>query len=300
MKTLLVRKGKSKFVMGIKPFFTKKVYLMERFLSILLSIVLGCGAMASTLMAQTNIERELRRLNAKIEREKVRTDSLETQIRILLPELKNALEATVHAKKQTDSIAILLVNRINTLHNKIRILEDKAEYTDSTNFEILSQLVMIENKIITLTNSFTEMYNLKKEDLYSVKNAKLSAIEYKKLYLEYLGYYQNSDFNKAIKGFADLVLTNPTHDLADNSQYWLAECYYASKNFKRSIIEFEKVFSFPGTDKDDDAQLKLGLAYQSMGNIEQARAEYTRLLDYFPNSEYYQRAKEALKKLSVQ
>lgn len=300
MKTLLVRKGKSKFVMGIKPFFTKKVYLMERFLSLLLSIVLSCGAMASTLMAQTNIERELRRLNAKIEREKVRTDSLETQIRILLPELKNALEATVHAKKQTDSIAILLVNRINTLHNKIRILEDKAEYTDSTNFEILSQLVMIENKIITLTNSFTEMYNLKKEDLYSVKNAKLSAIEYKKLYLEYLGYYQNSDFNKAIKGFADLVLTNPTHDLADNSQYWLAECYYASKNFKRSIIEFEKVFSFPGTDKDDDAQLKLGLAYQSMGNIEQARAEYTRLLDYFPNSEYYQRAKEALKKLSVQ
>ena len=300
MKTLLVRKGKSKFVMGIKPFFTKKVYLMERFLSLLLSIVLSCGAMASTLMAQTNIERELRRLNAKIEREKVRTDSLETQIRILLPELKNALEATVHAKKQTDSIAILLVNRINTLHNKIRILEDKAEYTDSTNFEILSQLVMIENKIITLTNSFTEMYNLKKEDLYTVKNAKLSAIEYKKLYLEYLGYYQNSDFNKAIKGFADLVLTNPTHDLADNSQYWLAECYYASKNFKRSIIEFEKVFSFPGTDKDDDAQLKLGLAYQSMGNIEQARAEYTRLLDYFPNSEYYQRAKEALKKLSVQ
>ncbi len=300
MKTLLVRKGKSKFVMGIKPFFTKKVYLMERFLSLLLSIVLGCGAMASTLMAQTNVERELRRLNAKIEREKVRTDSLETQIRILLPELKNALEATVYAKKQTDSIAILLVNRINTLHNKIRILEDKAEYSDSTNFEILSQLIMIENKIITLTNSFTEMYNLKKEDLYSVKNAKLSAIEYKKLYLEYLGYYQNSDYNKAIKGFADLVLTNPTHDLADNSQYWLAECYYASKNFKRSIIEFEKVFSFPATDKDDDAQLKLGLAYQSMGNIEQARAEYTRLLDYFPNSEYYQRAKEALKKLSVQ
>lgn len=300
MKTLLVRKGKSKFVMGKKPFFTKKVYLMERFLSILLSIVLGCGAMASTLMAQTNVERELRRLNAKIEREKVRTDSLETQIRILLPELKNALEATVQAKKQTDSIAILLVNRINTLHNKIRILEDKAEYTDSTNFEILSQLVMIENKIITLTNSFTEMYNLKKEDLYTVKNAKLSAIEYKKLYLEYLGYYQNSDFNKAIKGFADLVLTNPTHDLADNSQYWLAECYYASKNFKRSVIEFEKVFSFPGTDKDDDAQLKLGLAYQNMGNIEQARTEYTRLLDYFPNSEYYQTAKEALKKLSVQ
>ena len=58
---------------------------MKRFLSSVLAIVVGCTIMISTLEAQTNVERELRRLNAKIEREKVRTDSLETQIRILLP-----------------------------------------------------------------------------------------------------------------------------------------------------------------------------------------------------------------------
>ncbi len=284
----------------MEPSFTKKAYLMKKCLISLLTIVLTGSGIFSSLNAQTDVERELRRLNAKIEREKVRTDSLETQIRILLPDLKNALKATVTAKKQTDSIAILLVNRINTLQNKIRILEDKAEYNDSTNFEILSQLVMIENKIVTLTNSFTEMYNLKNDDVANVKAAKLSVMEYRKLYLQYLGNYQNSEFDKAIKGFSDLVITNPTHELADNSQYWLAECFYSSKNFKRSIIEFEKVFSFPGTDKDDDAQLKLGLAYQSMGNIEKARDEYTRLLDYFPDSEYYLKAKEALKKLSVQ
>ena len=66
---------------------------------------------------QTDIKRELKRLNAKIDRERVRTDSLETQINILLPDLRNTLRATVDAKKQTDSVAILLINRINTLQN---------------------------------------------------------------------------------------------------------------------------------------------------------------------------------------
>ncbi|HJL75369.1 MAG TPA: tetratricopeptide repeat protein, partial [Candidatus Marinimicrobia bacterium] len=63
---------------------------------------------------------------------------------------------------------------------------------------------------------------------------------------------------------------------------------------------FEKVFTFPGTDKDDDAQLKLALAYQSMGNLEKAREEFQRLVDYFPGSEFYDRSKEALKQLTIE
>ena len=249
---------------------------------------------------QADIKRELKRLNAKIDRERVRTDSLETQISILLPDLRNTLIATVDAKKQTDSVAILLINRINTLQNKIRMLEDKSIYTDSTNFEILAQLMMIENKIVTLTNSFTEMYSLRSEKRGGVIKTKISPAEYQRRYIEALSYYQNSDYNQGIKGFSELVLEDPSNKLADNSQYWLAECYYSTKNYKRAALEFEKVFTFPGTDKDDDSQLKLALAYQSLGNLVKAREEYQRMVDYFPSSEYYSRAKESLKQLSVE
>ena len=249
---------------------------------------------------QADIKRELKRLNAKIDRERVRTDSLEIQISILLPDLRNTLIATVDAKKQTDSVAILLINRINTLQNKIRMLEDKSIYTDSTNFVILAQLMMIENKIVTLTNSFTEMYSLRSEKRGGVIKTKISPAEYQRRYIEALSYYQNSDYNQGIKGFSELVLEDPSNKLADNSQYWLAECYYSTKNYKRAALEFEKVFTFPGTDKDDDSQLKLALAYQSLGNLVKAREEYQRMVDYFPSSEYYSRAKESLKQLSVE
>ena len=249
---------------------------------------------------QADIKRELKRLNAKIDRERVRTDSLETQISILLPDLRNTLIATVDAKKQTDSVAILLINRINTLQNKIRMLEDKSIYTDSTNFEILAHLMMIENKIVTLTNSFTEMYSLRSEKRGGVIKTKISPAEYQRRYIEALSYYQNGDYKQAITGFSELVMEDPSNELADNSQYWLAECYYSTKNYKRAALEFEKVFTFPGTDKDDDSQLKLALAYQSLGNLVKAREEYQRMVDYFPSSEYYSRAKESLKQLSVE
>ena len=64
-------------------------------------------------------------------------------------------------------------------------------------------------------------------------------------------------------------------------------------------LEFEKVFTYAGTDKDDDAQLKIGLSYQSIGNVNKAKEEFQRLVDYFPGSEYYPKAKEALKQLSL-
>ena len=87
--------------------------------------------------------------------------------------------------------------------------------------------------------------------------------------------------------------------MADNAQYWLAECYYSQKDYKRAIIEFEKVFTFVNTNKNDDAQYKIALAHQSIGSIEKARAEFQRLIEYFPGSEFYQQAKTALKSLPI-
>jgi len=264
-------------------------------------IVISIVVLSTLGLSQTNdLDRQVRRVNAKINREKVRVDSLEMQIRVLMPDLRNTLRATVNAKQQSDSVAILLINRINTVQNKIRMLEDKAAYIDSTNFEILAQLVMIENKIVTMTNSFTEMYSLKNEKPSVSRESKISPVEYKKRYIESLTLYQNGKYEEAIKGFSALVMSDPGHELADNSQYWLSECFYSQKNYKRSVAEFEKVFTFPGTDKDDDAQLKLGLAFQSMGSREKARAEFQRFVDYFPGSEYYEKAKEALRQLNLE
>ena len=156
---------------------------------------------------------------------------------------------------------------------------------------------MLENKIVTLTNSYNEMSMMKSGKNLDVE-PKFNSAKYKKHYMKSLGHFQNQEYDNAIQGFTELVKSDATNDLADNCQYWLAECYYTMKNYKRAVMEFEKVFSFSGTDKDDDAQLKLGHCHRSMGNIKKSREEYQRLIDYFPGSEFYEKARESLKQLS--
>ena len=105
--------------------------------------------------------RELKRLNAKIDRVRVMVDSLELDNQILLPELMSAFKQAVKSKAQQDSITLVILKRINTLSNKIANLENQSKYMDSTALEIFNKLVLVENKIVTLTNSYNEMAKLK-------------------------------------------------------------------------------------------------------------------------------------------
>jgi TolA-binding protein len=86
-------------------------------------------------------------------------------------------------------------------------------------------------------------------------------------------------------GFKEVLNEAPSHKLADNAQYWFAECYYATGQFEQAITEFKKVFAYPETEKDDDAQLKIAYAYFQMGDKPQALMELNKFLTEFPDSE---------------
>ena len=104
-------------------------------------------------------------------------------------------------------------------------------------------------------------------------------------------------FRKGMKGFSDVLQSAPKHNLADNAQYWIGECYYGLEDYIRAVTEFQKVFSFPDTEKNDDAQLKIGICYLKLGEREKAVVELKRLTVDYPESEYVGRAKALLKNL---
>lgn len=105
-----------------------------------------------------------------------------------------------------------------------------------------------------------------------------------------LNYFHNGEYQIAAMTFQKLLDSNPRSSLADNCQYWIGESRYAQGNYYQAIVEFEKVFMFDSTDKFDDAQIMIGLAYMKAGHTEQARVDFTWLLACYENSEYYQRA----------
>jgi TolA-binding protein len=68
-------------------------------------------------------------------------------------------------------------------------------------------------------------------------------------------------------------------------------------NHNQAIVEFSKVFRFPNSNKSDDAQLKLGLCYMKLGDKQQARAEFDRLIASYPQSEYVSLAQNYIGRL---
>ena len=187
-----------------------------------------------------------------------------------------------------------VTNTLIKIQKKIQILEDRTFYTDSLYFEIVNDMVMIENKITSLISSYKEMSEITGKKKTRII-PKITNAEYQAKYIESLSNYQNGEWNLSLDGFKFLIQADGNNQLADNCQYWIGEIYYSQKDFRRSIKEFEKVFTFPGTNKSDDAQFKLGLCYVNIGQIDKAKQEFENLLEFYPNSEYYKKGQEYLR-----
>ena len=218
-----------------------------------------------------------------------------SQINDEIYQLKHELKITSD-KLNTDSIDQNLLDNLNKVQKKIKILEERTLYTDSLYFAIMNDMVLVDNKISSLILSFKEINDLsvnKKTDIIPHITDEEYTAKYKKSHSQ----YQNAEWNLSLNGFNYLIQVNKNHDLADNCQYWIGEVYYALTDYERSIIEFEKVSTFPDTNKLDDAQFKLGLCYMNINQIDRAEQEFINLLEFYPNSEYYTRAQDYLKRI---
>jgi len=91
---------------------------------------------------------------------------------------------------------------------------------------------------------------------------------------------------EAAQGFKEFLRAFPASDLADNSQYWLGECYYDRKDFTQAVREFRRVIErYPNGNKVPDAMLKVGFSYLSLGSTEAGKQTLTQLQRSYPRHE---------------
>jgi tol-pal system protein YbgF len=109
--------------------------------------------------------------------------------------------------------------------------------------------------------------------------------------------YMSRSYRQAIEKFESMLSTNTTHSLSDNCQYWIGESYWGLGNYQEALAAFKKVFSFRNSNKDDDAQLKIGLCYMRMNDKELAKTELEKLISDYPSSEYVNTARRYLQQL---
>jgi TolA-binding protein len=121
--------------------------------------------------------------------------------------------------------------------------------------------------------------------------------EYGLAYQDALDDYYVRRFDSAIRKFRELIANNDNHPLADNCQYWIGESYYAMGRYYEAVAEFQKVYAFAKSNKTNDAQLMIGLAFLKSGEKEMARAELNMLMSFNPQSDSAKKAQKYLRML---
>ncbi|MCG3154145.1 MAG: hypothetical protein DKINENOH_00738 [bacterium] len=123
---------------------------------------------------------------------------------------------------------------------------------------------------------------------------------------EYGAYYQDAlddyyvrNYNRSIRKFRELITRGSGAELADNCQYWIGEAYFAQGNYYQAIAEFQKVLATGGTNKANDAQLMIGIAYLKAGETELARSELNALMTFAANSSSAKKAMKYLRQLGA-
>jgi len=104
--------------------------------------------------------------------------------------------------------------------------------------------------------------------------------------------------DQAAQQFRELIRKFPRHDLADNAQYWLGECFYDRKRYAEAASEFRAaVANYPLGNKAPDALLKLGYCLLAMGEQSKGRDALRQVPEAYPRTEAARLASERLAEL---
>ncbi|MDH3640024.1 MAG: tol-pal system protein YbgF [Gammaproteobacteria bacterium] len=96
---------------------------------------------------------------------------------------------------------------------------------------------------------------------------------------------KQSRYREAIDGFNDVLARYPAGSLADDSQYWIAEAWYVTRDFDSAMEGFRKIIDqYPASDRMPDAMLKIGYIHYETGDKIRARQALNEVVTRFPGS----------------
>ena len=109
---------------------------------------------------------------------------------------------------------------------------------------------------------------------------------------------REEDYARARALLEAFIERRPTHELADDAQYWIGQSYFQEKNFERAILAFNKVqVDYANADKAPEALLLEALSFLNLGDQASARDLLGRVIGKYPDSGAASAARERLESL---
>ena len=119
-----------------------------------------------------------------------------------------------------------------------------------------------------------------------------------RMYHQSYTFYVNGDFESAIAGFQKYVGLYPDTDLADISQFWVAESFFSLGEHETALREYDKLISqYPNSDKIPDAFFSKAEVYLQLERQIEAISHLKYVINQFSNTTAAQKASERLRSL---
>jgi tol-pal system protein YbgF len=110
--------------------------------------------------------------------------------------------------------------------------------------------------------------------------------------------YSKGRIDEAQKEFKKFLEVYPKSKYAENSHFWLGECYFSQKKYEDAILEFDEVIKkFPKGNKVPDALYRQGMAFLEMKDTTNAKLILKEVLRRFPQSDQANRARKKLQEI---
>ena len=110
---------------------------------------------------------------------------------------------------------------------------------------------------------------------------------------------RSGQYNASREGFEKFLEKYPNDTLSDHAQYWIGELYSVQKQYREALVAFNQVLTrWPTSDKVPPCLLKIGFAFYELGDMANARASLTKLVNDYPDFSQMAMARQRLQEIA--
>jgi tol-pal system protein YbgF len=118
------------------------------------------------------------------------------------------------------------------------------------------------------------------------------------MYNESLSLFKEERYELAMGGFKAFLDEFPESELADNAQFWTAECLMALEQYKQAILAYQDVIKiYPKGNKVPNAMFRQAIAFLKIDDQPSAEIVLQKMIKQFPDSSEAEIARTKLKSL---
>ncbi len=217
-----------------------------------------------------------------------------------LEQLKNDVAILKNSTQNSNTKLADALNQLITIQQEFGsmkgVLESGGHFFEEQTQTLRAydqRIQAMEDKVSTLMNLLKEI----KENGVGSKLATASEAQTKE-FQKLLDLVNASDYNKAKAGFQAFLQKNPKNALADNAQYWLAECHYSLNDYKVAIGEYQNLIQkYPKSPKVKQALFKQGLSFLGLNMPAEAKPFFEKVISDYPNTSEAAQASAKIKEI---